>query len=521
MLCEEDENPVSHKGRWGSVVLGWLVFRYVFPMVTFSKVITRLGFGPICTRCYNLGNRGLKTEGGINMSAPKGTHLMRMGKRVYRILACFLALLVLGFGIACNGSNGGDGGDGDNGHVTYRIYGLNFSPYLDGQDPNQGSSVSEEQIRNRMEIIAPYTKWIRTFGCSLGLENAGRIARELGLKAAIGAWLDDDLASNEEEMQNLVTAAKDGYVDLAIVGSEVLLRGDITEDQLIEYINYFRNEVSWVPVTTAEVYTELLTHPNVMDACDVICVNYYPYWEGKGVHQAIAYLHALHQEVLAKANGKEVVVSETGWPSDGNPVGDAIPSIENACLYFLNFVSWARAEGVNYFYFEAFDEEWKAAYEGPQGAHWGVWYKDGTLKPCMQGVFDDMTMADNWSCQDIPGGSGPPVIEFTYVPPYGSFDDLEGQVWHVQPDQYRVTVYIKVGSGWWTKPYWDNPLTFITCDGSWICDITTGGFDNEAIEIVAFLVGAGYDPPLAGGEPELPADLYQNAADIAQISRSP
>lgn len=76
--------------------------------------------------------------------------------------------------------------------------------------------------------------------------------------------------------------------------------------------------------------------------------------------------------------------------------------------------------------------------------------------------------------EEIPGGPGNPVIEFTYAPPYGSFQNLEGQVWHVKPSDYKVAVYIYV-AGWWTKPYWDRPLTTIQSDGSWICDITTGG----------------------------------------------
>jgi len=110
-----------------------------------------------------------------------------------------------------------------------------------------------------------------------------------------------------------------------------------------------------------------------------------------------------------------IIVSETGWPSCGNQVGDAVPSPENASFYFLNFVSWARANNVPYFYFEAFDESWKAVYEGPQGACWGIWDKDGNLKPGMQDVFDGKVMQDNWSSTAIPGSLGSPCIGFTYT----------------------------------------------------------------------------------------------------------
>ena len=138
-------------------------------------------------------------------------------------------------------------------------------------------------------------------------------------------------------------------------------------------------------------------HPAVVDAVDRVLVNCYPYWEGVAVDQALPMVHGWHQQVVAAAGGKRVVISETGWPSDGDTVGHAVPSAENAAFYFLNFVSWAEANDVEYFYFEAFNETWKAQHEGPQGAHWGVWDKDGELKPGMQAVFDGERLEDNWS----------------------------------------------------------------------------------------------------------------------------
>ncbi len=410
---------------------------------------------------------------------------------------------------------------GDRAGIKYQVHGLDFSPYMDGQDPNKNPEVSEYQLRCRMRIISPYTTWIRTFGCAQGLEKSGRIAHELGLRAAVGAWLGRDPQANDLEIQNLISAAKNGHVDTAIVGSEVLLRGDLTEAQLLGYIERFKSEVPGVPVTTADVYNVLLEHPHVMDACDVLFVNYFPYWEGQDIDHAVACLHARHQEVVARAGGKEVIVSETGWPSDGNQIGDAVPSLENACFYFLNFVSWARANNVRYFYFEALDEAWKAAYEGPQGAHWGVWDKCGILKPCTQDVFDGRTIPDNWTCREIPGGPGDPAIEFTSVPPYGSFENLKGQVWHVEPGDYRVAVYIYVVGGWWTKPYWNNPVTVINCDGRWECDITTGGVDERATRIAAYLIPSGYDPPLAGGSSSLPPELEENSLAKAETTRTP
>lgn len=143
------------------------------------------------------------------------------------------------------------------------------------------------------------------------------------------------------------------------------------------------------------------------------------------------------------------------------------------------------------------------------------------IKHLMGGFFGAVLLLYTSGCNnDIPGGSGVPIIEFTYVPPYESFENLKGQVQHVKPAEHRVAVYIYVSGGWWTKPYWSTPLTPIQDDGSWVCDITTGGIDEKATKIVAYLVREGYDPPLMSGEPELPPDLKKSLAK-AEVSRRP
>jgi len=121
---------------------------------------------------------------------------------------------------------------------------------------------------------------------------------------------------------------------------------------------------------------------------------------------------------------------------------------------------------------------------------------------------------------EIPGGPGEAYIGFTYVPPVGSFENLEGEVLHVSPSDYRVAVYIYV-NGWWTKPTFSQPLTSIRSNGNWSTDITTGGDDEQATRIAAYLLPEGYSPPLLSGGASLPAELDQNAAAKVEASRNP
>jgi exo-beta-1,3-glucanase (GH17 family) len=423
-----------------------------------------------------------------------------------RIRRCLLAIIAVGVAAEALAQ------------PAYVLHGLNFSPYMDGQSP--GTPISESQIRARMAIIAPHVHWVRSFGTTGGLEKIGPVAREFGLNTAIGAWLGTNLTANETALASLINLIQAGHVDIAIVGSETLVRNDLSEDALINYINRVKAVAGTVPVTTADTHAEFLQHPRVVAACDLLFVNYYGYWESVPLSNAIPTLHCQHQDVQAAAGGKKVIVSETGWPSAGDSIGGAVPSPANAAQYFLDFTTWARAEQVEYFYFEAFDEAWKAASEGPQGAHWGVWDKNGLLKPGMDAVFAGNTSVVTW--QDcIIDGPGTPVIEFILVPPIGSQRDLQGRIRHVKPPEWRVAVYIRVNGGWWTKPYSGSPLTTIRADGTWTCDITTGGQDQLATDVAAFLVASGYSPPVSLGDATLPPGLAANAAATAQVTRTP
>ena len=262
--------------------------------------------------------------------------------------------------------------------LEQKIHGICFSPYVEGQGP--GTQISEAQIRDRMEVIQPYVKWVRTFSCTDGNERIPRIATEFGLKTLVGVWLDGDRENNEEELNNAIEVAKAGYADLLAVGNEVLLRGELSEDELIDYINRAKEGAPGIPVGYVDAYFKFENHPQVTDACDVIFANCYPFWEGYPAEHAFVYMKEMYRRAVRVAKGKKVIISETGWPNRGTPDRGAEPSFENAIRYFLNTYQWADEEGIEIFYFSSFDETWKVADEGDVGAYWGLWDKDGNLK---------------------------------------------------------------------------------------------------------------------------------------------
>jgi exo-beta-1,3-glucanase (GH17 family) len=262
--------------------------------------------------------------------------------------------------------------------LEQKIHGIAFSPYLEGQGP--GTQVSEHQIHQRLQIIKPSINWIRSFSCTQGNELIPQIAKSYGLKTMVGIWLDDNLTNNELEINNAIKLAKNGYADILAVGNEVLLREDLTEDQLIDYIKRVKEALPSVEVGYVDAYYEFEDHPRVADMCDVILANCYPFWEGCSADYSLLYMKDMYRRAIKAAKGKKVIITETGWPNIGTAERGAIPSYDNAMKYFINTYLWAEEDNIDIFYFSSFDETWKIKDEGDVGAYWGLWNKDGELK---------------------------------------------------------------------------------------------------------------------------------------------
>ncbi len=139
------------------------------------------------------------------------------------------------------------------------LHGLCFSPYGEGQQP--GTQVQEDQVCRRLEIIRPYTKWIRTFSCTEGHEYIPKLAKSYGLKTLVGAWLGKDDAVNEKEIEGLIQLASEGFVDVAAVGNEVMYRGDFSESKLLDYMARVKAAIPSIPVGYVDAYYEFTDRP--------------------------------------------------------------------------------------------------------------------------------------------------------------------------------------------------------------------------------------------------------------------
>lgn len=262
--------------------------------------------------------------------------------------------------------------------LNHGMHGLCFSLYEDGQKP--GDIIGEQQIRRRIEIIRPYTDWVRSFSCIDGNELIPKIAKEYGMNTLVGAWLGSDLEKNEAEMQGLKNLASQGLVDIAAIGNEVMYRKDLTEEQLLAYLHDFKASFPNITTGYVDAYYEFTDRPNITAACDVILANCYPFWEGCPIEYALLYMKDMFHQATVAGGGKKVIITETGWPSEGGGFEGSLASDRNFLKYFIDAQKWSSQESIEMFYFSSFDESWKVGNEGDVGAYWGIWDKNEQLK---------------------------------------------------------------------------------------------------------------------------------------------
>ncbi|BCR06045.1 glycosyl transferase [Desulfuromonas versatilis] len=256
------------------------------------------------------------------------------------------------------------------------IRGFSFSPFGKDQDPFEKKYPSVADIDRDLTLLATKANRVRSYSSAEGQEHIPAVAQAHGLKVTAGAWLDRDLDKNRMEIEQLIVNTNSYHsVERAMVGNEVILRGDLSVAELGEYIAEVRAATK-VPVGTAEPWHVWLKHPELAGLVDFIAIHILPYWEGVPADKAIAWTQDCYDQVARAFPGKPVIIGEVGWPSAGPRWEKSEPSVVNQARFVREFLNLAAEKNYDYFLMEAIDQPWKKALEGRAGAHWGMFDAD-------------------------------------------------------------------------------------------------------------------------------------------------
>ena len=266
---------------------------------------------------------------------------------------------------------------------------VSYAPYSKDESPfNKNYKLSKELVEKDLKLLSKYTNCIRTYS-SVGLEVIPQIARENNLKMLMGAWVSSDKIATKKELDTLIKLAKENkdIVKAVIVGNEVLLRRDISAKQLYKYIKETKEALPNIKVTYADVWEFWLKNPQIKEVTDFVTIHILPYWEDNpmNINQAIKHLVKVRLEVEKTLGNKNILIGETGWPSEGRMREDVLPSKINQALFVREFVKVAQKYNWDYNIIEAFDQPWKRLSEGAVGGYWGLFDKDRMDKNVFKG----------------------------------------------------------------------------------------------------------------------------------------
>jgi exo-beta-1,3-glucanase (GH17 family) len=124
--------------------------------------------------------------------------------------------------------------------VDGKLQCVSYAPYYgEGQTPFiKGTHISQVQIENDLKLLAKHSQCVRIYSVNQGLDYVPVAASKIGLKVLLGAWIGWVDSDNVQEIK-VATQLANKYPDTVIgliVGNEVLLRGEQTEQAIADYI---------------------------------------------------------------------------------------------------------------------------------------------------------------------------------------------------------------------------------------------------------------------------------------------
>ena len=253
---------------------------------------------------------------------------------------------------------------------------VSYAPFRGAQTPlDLTTHISAEQIAQDLAQLAKISDCVRTYSIENGLDQVPALAARAGLKVMQGIWLGSDRLKNATQISTAVRLSRDypGVITSLVVGNEVLLRGEMTTTDLAAIIRGVKAQVS-VPVTYADVWEYWLRYREIYEVVDFITIHILPYWEDFPIRAKFAATHVnlIRQRMAVTFPGKEILIGETGWPSQGRMREGALPSRTNQARVVSEILQIAKAENFRVNLIEAYDQPWKRQLEGTVGGFWGL-----------------------------------------------------------------------------------------------------------------------------------------------------
>jgi exo-beta-1,3-glucanase (GH17 family) len=260
--------------------------------------------------------------------------------------------------------------------------GVTYDPFTGGR--GSADCKSKDQITQDFNRMKDF-KAVRIYAgeCNI-IPIAVQNAVKNGQKLMAGAYLthqsdSDDLTVIIKAMKSAVDQYANGKWDviaLFSVENERVNEHDMTVSDVVAAIKDARKQLRDLgyngQVGAVETVPAMIDNPAICEASDVVMVNCHAFFDTNTISSdAGTFVKSQVQMVKDKCAGKRVVVTESGWPHQGNTNGKAVASDEDQKAALASI---RQNFSTDMFFFNAFDSLWKSDSASTFNAeqYWGI-----------------------------------------------------------------------------------------------------------------------------------------------------
>jgi len=249
-------------------------------------------------------------------------------------------------------------------------YGLSYSPYN-----SDSSCKTQDQVNTDFDMISGYGM-IRIYGTDCNqVSTVLSAASAKGMKLFAGVF---DITQVSSEIQTIIDAANGNWdsFDTISIGNEGVNDGTYTVSAVVAAIGTARSMLSSAgytgKVVTVDTFVAIMANPALCQASDYAAANCHAFFDNTvTADQAGAYVLSQAEGVSQACGGMDTVITESGWPSQGEANGVAVPSESNQQAAISSLKSSFSS---NIILFTAFNDMWKTntaeTFDAEQ--YWGI-----------------------------------------------------------------------------------------------------------------------------------------------------
>ncbi|KAK9371127.1 glycoside hydrolase superfamily [Lipomyces kononenkoae] len=246
--------------------------------------------------------------------------------------------------------------------------GITYSPYN-----SDGSCKSTSQVASDVAQFGSY-ELIRTYGVDCNQVENVWAAISSSQKLFIGVF---DVTALDSAISTISSAAATygwDQVYTVNIGNELVNSGEYTAAQVVDFVNSARSQLRAAgykgPVVTVDTFVAVIANPSLCAASDYAAVNCHPFFDG-GVVAADSgsFVKTQIGRVSAVCPGQDVLITESGWPKQGQNNGVAVPSVANQKAAISSLVEYVADQLIE---FTAFNDYWKTPGPFETEQYWGI-----------------------------------------------------------------------------------------------------------------------------------------------------